>query len=175
MKFNVEIDIEEVYEDYSLSEVFKDELKEQISQKVADILAKESFREIINNPDIQAIKKEYSLALENLKNKERENIQNIENKISDVFSDFIKGTAYKLNCWGEKQEEVTVGDLLRERVEKEVRDLERKISGLVKIEAEKKFNFDEYTLRRKVQEECTKLAGDELKAKIMEIIALGNK
>ena len=66
MKFNIEVEISDMYEDGSLDEVFMDALKQELSYKVADILAKDAFQNLIRNPDIEAVKEAYTKALRNL-------------------------------------------------------------------------------------------------------------
>lgn len=100
MKFNIEVEIQDIYEDGSLDEIFMDALKQELSYKVADILAKDAFQNLIKNPDIEAVKEAYTKALRNLEKNEEDKINQIHQKIKDVFTEFLNGTAYKINRWG---------------------------------------------------------------------------
>ena len=170
MKFNIEVEIQDIYEDGSLDEIFMDALKQELSYKVADILAKDAFQNLIKNPDIEAVKEAYTKALRNLEKNEEDKINQIHQKIKDVFTEFLNGTAYKINRWGEKTQETTVGELIREEVQKGMNDVNRGIHELITKEIQKNLQLDDYKIKELVRNETEKLRQETTK-QVLEYIA----
>lgn len=172
MKLNLEIELDDVNEDYTLNDLFRDELKASLTKEVAKVLAKETLANAIRDEQVKELQKQLKEELDTLKREEHDKRKQVLNMIDDTFEDFLSGVAYKTNSFGEKTTETTVGEMLKERVEQRIVDFKQTTESLITKQIEQSIGMSDYSIKRLVGQ-AAKEAQNENAKKVAEFITKG--
>lgn len=172
MKFNIEIEVEDIYEEDNLDIIFKEQIKDGIAKKVADIIAKNDFNSFIKDEFLNDVKKEYENIIEDLKKEKSQSLKKIDDIINSQFTDFINGVAYKTNSWGEASKETTVGELIREKISDNFKNLNTTLENLISKVCKEKLSVYDYQIKEIIENEKKKVL-DENAKKVAEFIIKG--
>jgi len=172
MKFNIEVELEWINEEYTLDDAFKEEIARQAGIVAAQTLAKQDFLALNREENVKALELEYKETLTKLRQEEYKKREEVMSKIEDVFADFIAGKAFKVNSWGQPEREYTVGEYIQERVATELKDINKIIDNLVSKHVNEKIKLSEYNIKNLVEATAKTVQNENAKA-VAEFIVKG--
>jgi len=174
MKFNIEIEIPYIDDDYSLDEAFKRELKHQLSIEAAKVVAKQNIFELNKTEEVLELKKIYDEEIQNLKQGENKKREEALKVVSDLFDEIILGKAFVVNSWGKPQEETTVRGFIEREIDAKVGDIAKTLQKLVDGAVTAKMALSEHNIKSLVEVESKKVQNENAK-KVAEFIVNGIK
>jgi len=173
MKFTVELDMS----DYMDNEGFyEDSLRKDVSRHIAEqlagILAKEGIKLIDFDKEVKEAKELYESAVRDAKEKRLTDMALVDEKIGEVFTEFLSGTAIITNKWGEPKETCTIGEYIRRRAEEILESKKTEIEKRITDAVVKRMKISEYEIEQLIERKSREI-GNENAKKVAEFIMKG--
>lgn len=172
MKFTVELELEGYEEGYSINDELKSQLSYQIAVKLAEMVAKTELKAIDYDAEVKEAKKMLLDTVEDLRSKRTADIEELKNTVTSVFNDFISGTAYRLNKWGQAEEQITVGEYIRDLISEHLEAKTTSLSKLVENKVDDAMKLTDWDMKKLIEIEANK-ARDANAKKVAEFIIKG--
>lgn len=174
MKFNVEIDLDWVNEEYRIDDAVKEELVRQVSTLSGEILAKQDFARITQGEEFRAAQAAYNTMIAELKSDAQKQREAVLAKVDTVFADFLAGKAFSINSWGQPTKEYTVGEFIQDQIDLKIKDLDKTLAKYVEKEVSDKMRLTERGIRTLVEDKSKEIQNENAKA-VAEFIVKGLK
>jgi len=172
MKINIELDLDFIEEDYTINEAFKEELKHQISQQVAKILAEKKLVEFSYDEEAKKARKYFEEELSKIRAENQQKYKEMADKVKCEFDEFISAMAYKHNRWGQQEKVSNVGEFIQEELKEFMKNKDNYLENLVKTKCENAMAIDRFDLEDLVKRESKKVQNENAK-KVAEFIIKG--
>lgn len=174
MKFNVEIELDWVDDEYTVDDAVKEELVRQTSLLAGEILAKQDFVRITQEEEFRAAQQAYNVMVDELRSDAQRQREAVLAKVDTVFADFLAGKAFSVNSWGQPTKEYTVGEFIQDQIELKIKDLDKTLAKFVEKEVSDKMRLTERGIRTLVEDKSKEIQNENAKA-VAEFIVKGLK
>lgn len=170
MKINVELNLNYINEDYSIDDAFKEELTSALYNKAVEVLAKNDLAQFVKDKEVSELKRMYENKLEELKLFSAGVEDKIKENVEKELIALLDAKAMKVTTWGQPVKEVTVKDIILEKMDLAFKDVEKLIVKAVND----KMSYRQYDIDKIIEIEAKKLK-DENAKKVAEFILKGIK